>query len=117
MPCDYSKYHPEWKERIRPDILRRANWKCEFCGVQSRAIGYREKDGTFVECDSYMQKWAIDHGFKIIKIVLTIMHLDHDITNNEYTNLKSGCQRCHNKYDMPNRIKNRKFKKAAASNV
>ena len=104
MPCDYSKYPPDWKERIRPAILKRANWKCEFCGVQSRAVGYREMNGKFVECDNHMKEWAKRNGFKVIKIILTIMHLDHDTTNNDESNLKAGCQRCHNRYDMPNQI-------------
>ncbi len=35
MPIDYSKYPPNWKTEIVPAILKRANNKCEFCGVEN----------------------------------------------------------------------------------
>lgn len=47
----------------------------------------------------------------LIKIVLTVAHLDHDIDNNDYSNLKHLCQRCHNRYDRENRNKNRRENK------
>lgn len=41
-----------------------------------------------------------------IKIVLTIAHLDHDITNNDASNLKALCQKCHLNYDKDHHRKN-----------
>ncbi len=76
MPVDYSKYPPDWKSRIRPDILQRARNRCEICGVANGAMV-----GT-------------------VKIVLTIAHLDHDVTNNDYSNLQALCQKCHLKLDL-----------------
>lgn len=46
-------------------------------------------------------------GKKLIKIVLTIAHLDHDPTNNNRKNLKALCQRCHNRYDIEHRKQTR----------
>lgn len=103
MPINYKLYPPDWFDVIRPAILKRENYACKFCRVGNRKIGYRTANGEFVECDEFMQKWAIENGYKIIKIVLTIMHLDHDITNNDYSNLAAGCQRCHNRHDAQNR--------------
>ena len=37
------------------------------------------------------------------KVVLTVMHLDHDPGNNVESNLMAGCQKCHNRYDAPTR--------------
>jgi hypothetical protein len=37
-------------------------------------------------------------------VVLQVMHLDHDTTNNDDANLKAACQRCHNLYDQPMRL-------------
>lgn len=122
-PIDYKLYHPEWKTRIRPDILKRADNKCECCGVENKAKILRG-DWNDIECYQDMQgnifdantsKWIGDDYLgevsrtnNIITIILTIAHLDHDISNNDYSNLKAMCQRCHNRYDMPNRVKNRK---------
>ena len=87
MPCDYKKYHPQWKF-IRVGILHRAENKCELCNAPN-----------------YKPHWKTGS-----KVVLTIHHIDYDINNNKPYNLLALCQRCHNKLDMPLRIKNRRIK-------
>jgi 5-methylcytosine-specific restriction endonuclease McrA len=57
--------------------------------------------------DDYVGEVDRSGNAKIIKIVLTVAHLDHDIENNNYTNLRALCQRCHNRHDSANRKKNR----------
>lgn len=126
MPIDYKKYPENWKTEIRPDIMKRANSCCEVCGVPNYKLILRgEYNG--VECyqdengDIYDANTSIKIGSdylgevhptnKMIKVVLTIAHLDHDITNNEYSNLKALCQRCHNRHDVEFRKKNRKSNK------
>lgn len=118
MPINYSKYPPKWKTEIRPAILKRAENCCEECGVKNYSRGVRQLDGTFTEIPIYPEKmlneeqfefqkmWAEMNGFKVIKIVLTIAHLDHDINNNDYSNLKAFCQKCHLSYDKEHHLKN-----------
>ncbi len=77
MPVDWSKYPQNWKSEIRPAILARAGHCCEFCGV-----------GNYQP-----------HPITGSKVILTIAHLDHDTTNNNYNNLKALCQKCHLSYD------------------
>jgi len=85
MPIkDKSRYPSNWKQ-IRQDILERANNRCEFCGIENYTI---RENGS--------------------KVVLTIAHLDHTPENCDYNNLRALCQKCHNAYDMPERVKNRK---------
>ena len=38
---------------------------------------------------------------------LTVAHLDNDVTNNDYQNLRALCQRCHNIQDKDYRLANR----------
>ncbi len=119
MPVDYKNYPAEWKTVIRPDILARANNCCEVegCGVKNGAIGYRDKDGLFYDWQ-YIEDALEKHGddlfcnvlsncydkkgnpTKPIKIVLTIAHLDHDTTHNDYLNLKAMCQLHHLRHDI-----------------
>ena len=40
------------------------------------------------------------------KVVLTIAHMDHDETHADPDRCRALCQRCHNKWDAPHRIKN-----------
>lgn len=42
-------------------------------------------------CDAYPVKFIV--------IVLTVAHLDHDVTNNSFFNLMAMCQKCHLAYD------------------
>ena len=86
MPIDYSKYPPNWKSEIRPRILKRANNCCEECGAENYSIVER----------------TYPNGFKkMVKIILTIAHLDHDETNWNVKDerLKALCQLHHLRYD------------------
>ena len=77
-PCDYSKYPPDWQE-IRTRILKRADYKCEWCGAENYAL----------------------HPITGSKVILTIAHLDHDPENWQVTDdrLAALCQKCHLRYD------------------
>lgn len=97
MPIDYKKYPTNWHSEIRPSILARAKNCCEFCGVPnySRLFVKRKKAGVVIEIGTS-------------RVVLTIAHLDHDITNNAPENLRALCQRCHLKYDQAHHAESRK---------
>ena len=112
MPVDYSQYHPDWKDIIRPEVLKRDNYKCTVCKVGQRKKGYRTASGSFVECDDFEIEYRQRHGLKVITIYLAVAHLDHNIKNNEYSNLASMCQRCHNRHDRYFRSLNRISKKS-----
>jgi len=83
MPVDYGRYPDDWFSRIRPAVLKRAKHCCEFCGVKNYEMVDRGSD------------------VGIIKIVLTIAHLDHDPENWEVSldRLRALCQKCHIRYD------------------
>lgn len=108
MPCDYSKYPPNWKTEIRPRILKRAGNKCEHCRVENKAIIRRSKQDpmAYFYWDDNRQELIggsftgliVDNALlKQIKIVLTIAHLDHDPENWNVSDdrLAALCQRCH----------------------
>jgi hypothetical protein len=115
MPIDYSKYPKNWKSEIVPRILLRADNKCEFCGVENKAEltsiplkichegKYKARRFWITDkCDvARMAPFALDGEVKIIKVVLTIAHLDHDETNHDVPDerLKALCQYCHLGYD------------------
>lgn len=103
MPMDRAKYPADW-EAISKAIRETAGQRCEFCGVANGAIGSRDSAGTFhpaINADGGLELWG-----KQIKIVLTVAHLDHDTTNNDRSNLRALCQRCHLVYDKDLHAKN-----------
>lgn len=119
MPCDYKKYPKEWKTKIRPDILERANHCCEECGIPNYSVGYWDKSGKFwtakqcfilADNDYHIFDHELSHiplSKKAVKVVLTISHTDHDTNNNDYSNLKALCQLHHNRHDVDYRKQNR----------
>src|SRR5215472_13967655 len=69
-------YPDNWEE-ISLSIRRdRARWRCERCGIVQGAI---RENGS--------------------RVVLTVMHLDHNPANCDPANLQAACQRCHLGYD------------------
>lgn len=48
---------------------------------------------------------------KMIKVVLTIAHLNHTPEDCRPENLRALCQRCHNRYDAKHRAETRKNNK------
>lgn len=82
----------EWKA-LRASIIERAGNRCETCGIPNKAV----------RGDA--------------RIILTIAHLDHTPENNDPTNLRALCQRCHNRYDAAYRAAGRKARKKAAGRL
>jgi hypothetical protein len=112
MPMDMSKYPADWKaisKRIRED---RAGNKCEWCGVENKAYGARDRfDAWHDESEiAGMSNGTGTHYFgdypKMIKVVLTVAHLNHDTTDNRDENLAALCQRCHLRHDAKHHAKN-----------
>ena len=116
MPIDYKKYPPNWKTEIVPRILERAKDKCEICLLENklmvwsgklwvRSEGGRYKLATLWFADmrdvNRMEYFGKIQDVKIVKVVLTIAHLDHDETNHHVQDdrLKAMCQYCHLNYD------------------
>jgi len=93
MPIDYSKYPPNWLTEIRPAILERANNRCEG-------------SPAYPDCRAENGKLHPETGSKV---VLTIAHLNHDITDNRPENLRAWCQRCHLIYDAKLHAEHRKY--------
>lgn len=131
MPISYKKYPANWKSEIRPAILKRANHCCEKCGVGNYAAVRWDKenkeweracgnihidaiglgDCTYKDARELVTFWNDVHndgGGKWIVICLTIAHLDHDISNNDYSNLAALCQRCHLSLDAAQHKQNTK---------
>mgnify|MGYP001615843548 FL=1 len=114
-PILYEQYPKNWKTEIRPFILKRANNCCEKCFVKNYSYGWRDAEGNFnLATEKEIESGISDNDKKIIKIVLTISHLDHDESNHEVKmdRLEALCQRCHLKYDVEEKRRRRIIKLA-----
>lgn len=122
MPIDYKKYPPNWLNEIRPRIMQRANNICEnedcdFAHMeQVWAVKYKGRTTgwyrDYNEANSKprsieAKKNKITNRVepitnpKLVKVILTIAHLDHDEINHEVSDdrLRALCQLCHLRYD------------------
>lgn len=94
-----QNYPAEWHDVIRPEILKRAKYKCENCGLVHRKtyLFYPYTNPILIDKEELQEAKA--NGEKAYTIFLQISHQDHDTTNNDYSNLKALCQKCHLNYD------------------
>lgn len=115
MPINYSKYPSNWKREIVPAILARAGNCCEECGLPNHStvwavrFNIRNEEGRYVlrslwfrvEADAIRETKGEEYRRRVVKVVLTVAHLDHDETNHEVKldRLKALCQACHLRYD------------------
>ena len=62
MTCNYKYYPANWHTEIRPRILKRADNKCEICGVENYAVGYwiEDKFYTVLEIMDVLDNTGID---------------------------------------------------------
>ncbi|MDE2105505.1 MAG: hypothetical protein KGL39_50225 [Patescibacteria group bacterium] len=114
-PENRARYPKNWPQ-ISAEIRGRAGNRCEECGVANGELGARWHDGTWLPAipdgdNGIRLQWPrpgeyrlFRHGgiaadLKIVRIVLTVAHLDHTPENCDPGNLRAWCQRCHNRYD------------------
>jgi 5-methylcytosine-specific restriction endonuclease McrA len=130
-PENRARYPEDWPT-ISLSIRQRAGNRCEACGVPNGEYGGRLEDGTWcpaipiAQIDdatiwptpgvaSYCQGPQGRELLRIVRIVLTVAHLDHQPENCADTNLRAWCQRCHNRYDAKTRAAGIKARARAAA--
>ncbi|MBE0529517.1 MAG: hypothetical protein IH626_01735 [Rhodospirillales bacterium] len=132
-----DRYPPDWPE-VSAAIRKRAGNVCEGCGVANGALGGRDGSGRWwkarpkgesmarLDWPEPGEHWWCDLDgrepllLRIVRIVLTVAHLDHTPENCDPANLRCWCQRCHNLYDAATRragIQDRERKRAALGDL
>ena len=121
-PENLARYPKNWKQ-IRERILARAGHRCEQCGVANHALGGRDELGKWhpawpngeimlaLDWPKPGERGRCGTGrepimLRIVRIVLTIAHLDHTPENCADDNLRAWCQRCHLAYDHEHHQRN-----------
>jgi 5-methylcytosine-specific restriction endonuclease McrA len=100
-PENRALYPADWPA-ISARIRERAGHRCERCGVKNYSRGYRDLNGAFVDVGE--DPVAINPvGARLIRIILTVAHLNHDPSDCRDENLEALCQQCHNRHDVENR--------------
>lgn len=120
-----ARYPKDWPE-ISRRIREREGNRCKWCKAPNGEAVVRAEDGS-----SYMLAEGQVHdaatgeylgrargseypGYRMVKIVLTVAHLDHRPENVADDNLAALCQRCHLHYDRHHHASTRRSRKAVA---
>jgi hypothetical protein len=118
MPINYKTYPKDWKTRIRAQVRARSKGFCEMCNVKNGSLvwsvpikGIRNKKHVTLHMWQAFDEIPEIPGSKLVKVVLTIAHLDHDHLNHkvDISRLMDMCQRCHLKYDSEKHAAKNKF--------
>jgi hypothetical protein len=106
-----------WRE-TRARILERAGNLCEACGVKNRSRVVRVAGFWFNEAENHWINPLFVHlghlpttsisweNARMVDIVLTIAHLNHQPGDDRDENLKALCQWCHLHYDVIEHTRN-----------
>lgn len=96
-PENRHRYPANWAE-IRERIRQRAGDKCEQCGVPNHALIYRDDKGDWHPAELNCCSRGEDEP-RVVRIVCTVAHLDHQPENCAVENLRFLCQKHHLAHD------------------
>lgn len=88
-PSQLERYPDDWDE-ISLRVRTEAGWRCEGSPAYPDC---RARNGE-------------PHPVTGSRVVLTVAHLDHQPENNQRSNLRAWCQRCHLTYDAQHHARN-----------
>jgi 5-methylcytosine-specific restriction endonuclease McrA len=117
-----ARYPKDWPA-ISKAIRDEAQNQCQQCGAPNGEIILRGTNENYAPAVCYavvcgigahvydattgalLDACPVSHlqGWKPVRVVLTVAHLDHQPENCDPENLRAWCQRCHNRYDQPMR--------------
>jgi hypothetical protein len=104
-PENLHRYPKDWQD-IRARILTRAGHRCEWagCGVPNYCCGFWDHECFVIVGSGVIEarqavQLAIE-GHRLLRIVLTVAHLDHMPEHCDPSNLLALCQRHHLRYDL-----------------
>lgn len=138
-PENAARYPKDWKTVVVPRIRARSGNRCECtgqcgikhipgflsiegqddrCGIMNGEVSYLPPGGIWQVClptEVGDEQETIDgKTYYAVKIVLTVMHLNHQPEDCSDDNLLHACQGCHLRYDAPRKHAEMKARRHAA---
>lgn len=109
-PENKPRYPKDWPEISRRIRFERAGNCCEWCGAPNGKLIFRPfYDERWKRFPDEIGMEGIPLDVKVIKVVLTVAHLNHQPEDCRDENLAALCQRCHLRHDKHLHIENAKI--------
>jgi hypothetical protein len=99
-------YNAPEARAARADVRIRAGGRCEWCGARDRYWICRNERGRPFHLPPAVAAKEASAGRRVVRVILTVAHLDRDPGNNQLDNLAHLCQRCHLNHDRPQHVYN-----------
>ncbi len=128
-PENLARYPKDWP-LIAHAVKERAGWRCQGspafpdCRVRHKSIGWRDEGGAWHQVATEADRQALadtqyryGDTVKLIRIVLTVGHFDHQPENCASDNLFAWCQRCHLYHDRHHHAETAYMTRRAARGV
>lgn len=93
------KYPSNWNDTIRPEILKRDNYKCQVCGIKHRQAVLVLPDKSYLHIDKHEIEEYRQNKKRAFVVHLQISHKNHIKHDCRPENLWSLCPKCHFKND------------------
>jgi 5-methylcytosine-specific restriction endonuclease McrA len=92
-------YPDNWNDEIRPNILKRDNYKCVECSIKHRSyvLITDSNQRIKIEYDEFLEYKKA--GKNCYKIYLQVSHINNIKADCSPENLRTLCNRCHAKAD------------------
>ena len=97
-------YSVDWRDIVRPAVLKRDGYKCKHCGLSNRSL-YTLENRTRVILDDH---WLLERykalGFRILKVTLQIAHECNNKACVNQSHLNTLCDSCHLRFDKHSHV-------------
>lgn len=104
-PEEAVRYPDDWRQ-ISAEVKERAGNCCETCAAPNgEEVWRRNKSLVWLPLAAF-ENDEPGPGWKRVKVVLTVAHLDHHPENCSPENLRAWCQRCHLAWDAKHHAAN-----------
>lgn len=88
-------YPDNWRDTIRPAILKRDNYRCVKCNIKHRQCVLVAPDGSYIFIDKNEVKEYRANKKRAFQIFLQVSHLNHIKHDCRHENLQTLCPKCH----------------------
>lgn len=92
-------YSLDWRDVVRPSVLKRDKYRCKHCGLSNRTPYTLENRTRIILDDSWLLEKYKGLNYKLYKVTLQVAHMCNNKGCINESHLNTLCDSCHLRYD------------------